>query len=704
MRRMNCWARRLRAEGTPLFPASVVIAVVVAWAASGGGYESQPTLASAYEPTRWYAGALLLVGLLCATAFGLGRLRLSRWTMLAGGAFALYVVWSFLSVLWAHDQGLAFKGSDRALVYLAAFLTFAILPWRAWSARVALGLLAAGLGALAVLTTVRLATLTDPAGMFVNARLSYPLGYYNADAAMFMTVAVTSIALCSRHRLQPVLRVAGLVLSALCLQLALLGQSRGWLFTAPIVLLVALLLVPNRLRLLAFALGPALATAAVAGPLLDVYGDATVGGVALTEPRLGVVLHHGAVHAAHAMLIADTLLALVLTLAVAIDRRTSASPKTQRRMRWVGAALTIGIVLAGIAGSVLATHGHPIARLERAWNSFANTNNTANGSSRFTTLGSQRVDFWRVALNEFDRHPFDGIGQDNFAAAYLSERRTDQEPRWAHSIELRLLTHTGIVGALLFALFLLAVALAAAGAWRSDGASRAAAAIALLPLVVWLVHGSIDWLWEFPALSVPALAFAGTAAALGERAHRQEQDLPTPARVSRGKSNQRRFRPLVVLAWSSAAVAALAALIAIALPFQAALGVKDAISVWPRQPGRAYADLRSATQQLPFDVEPYLVGGAIAVNLEDTLAARYWFEGAEHRDHQGWLAHFALGLLLGEQGRVRQARTQLARAAVLNPREPIMDVALRHLARGTPLSFQQAQSLLATRTQQRFGQ
>ena len=38
---------------------------------------------------------------------------------------------------------------------------------------------------------------------------------------------------------------------------------------------------------------------------------------------------------------------------------------------------------------------------------------------------------------------------------------------------------------------------------------------ALLPLGVWLIHGSIDWFWEFPALSGPALGFLAMAGRLG---------------------------------------------------------------------------------------------------------------------------------------------------------------------------------------------
>jgi hypothetical protein len=643
----------------------------------------------------------MIVGLSCATVAGLGKISLSRWTKIACAAFALYVAWSFLSVTWANDQGAAFLGSVRALVYLATFLTFAVLPWREWSAKVALGMLVAALGALALLTAIRLAALANPATLFLNARLSYPLGYYNADAAMFMVTAITAVALCSRQPVRPVLRVAGITIAAVCLQLAVLAQSRGWLFTAPIVLILALLLVPNRLRLLVAALGPAIATAAVAPTLLNLYDRATVGGVALAEPHLGGVLHREGSHAVHAMLAADAVLALVVALGVILDRRVSLGRRAQARIGRLSSAAAAVVVLAVVAAALAATHGHPLARAERAWNSFADVNNNANGSSRFTTLGSQRVDFWRVALHEFARHPVGGIGQDNFAAPYLRERHTGQEPRWTHSIELRLLTHTGLVGALLFALFLLAVLLASRAGPRKHHAERVSAAIALLPLVVWLVHGSIDWLWEFPALSVAALSFAGAATAVGS-----PRSLGTPeggAGRDARKSSRRYPKRLLLPAWICAALLGVGALTALVIPFMASRKVEQALSVWPRHPGEAYAQLRSATALLPFDDQIYLLGGAIALNLEDFPAARHWLEETERHDHQSWLAPFALGLLEGEAGRTALARARLTRALGLNPREPAIALALARLAQGRPLSFAEAQQLLARRNQQRFG-
>ena len=682
MTQLNALLTRLRSEGSTLLPGGFAIAVVIAWAATAGGYESQPALGAGYHPDPWYLGALALVGLACATAFGVGRVRLSRWATVACAAFAAYVAWSFLSVLWAHDQGTALLGSDRALVYLAAFVTFAILPWRGSSARGALVLLVGGIGVVAIVTAVRVAVLGDPSGLYLNERLAYPLGYYNADAALFTTAAVTAVALSAQRSGPAALRVAGLLVAAVCLQLAVLGQSRGWLFTVPIVLALMLLLIPGRLRLLAFALLPAAATAAIAPVLLRVYGRAAPQGTALSQPRLSQVLHQQGSHAVHAMLIADVALAIVAALVVAVDRRVELSRAAQRRVNRLGAGLALTAALAGVAAGLIAVHGDPIGRAESAWRSFANTGGTAGGYSRFSTLASGRADIWRVALHEFSLHPLTGIGQDNFATSYTRLRHTGEEPRWVHSIELRLLTHTGMVGALLFALFVLAALLAALRG-RGGGPERATTGILLLGLVVWLVHGSIDWFWEYPVLSVPALAFLGAATAL--------RQAPRPAPPTRSG----RERTFAAAWWTGAALLGIGALVALAIPFIAARRVQRAIAVWPGQPAVAYSELRSASNLMPFDAQIYLVGGAIALNLGEHGEASAWLVEAERREDQNWLTPFLIGLIDGERGRRTEGRAQLLSAQRLNPREPVVAVALERLDSRRPLTFAEAQSLLS---------
>jgi hypothetical protein len=682
-RTLEALQTRLRTEGAPLLPAGLAIAVVIAWAATGGGYESQPALSGGYEPDPWYLGALGLIGLLCASAFGVGRVRLSRWATIACGALIAYVAWSFLSVLWAHDQGTAFLGSDRALVYLAAFATFAILPWTSWTARGALAFFVGGIGAMSVVTAIRVAVLGDPSSLYLSERLAYPLGYYNADAALFMTAAVTAVALSAQRSGTAALRVGGLLVATVCLQLAVLSESRGWLFTAPIVLALMLLLVPGRLRLLAFALLPAAATAAIAPVLLRLYGRASPGGTPLTQPRLSHVLHQQGSHAVRAMLIADVALSVIAALAVALDRRVRLSRSAHRRANRIAAGVALAAALAAVAAGLIAVHGDPIGRAERAWHSFADAGETSgSSSSRFATLASNRADIWRVALHEFGAHPLAGIGQDNYATSYTRLRHTEEAPRWVHSIELRLLVHTGLVGAMLFALFMLA-ALIGALRGRRAGPERVTGGILLLPLVVWLVHGSIDWFWEYPVLSVPALAFLGAATALRQR--------PRPAAAIAGE----RRRVVAIAWWTGAAVLGAGALVALTIPFLAARRVQQAIAVWPTQPALAYSQLRSASSLMPFDAQIDVVAGAIALNESEYGVARAWLLRAERREDQAWLTPFLLGIINSEQGRLRQARAKLLSARLLNPREAAIAEALERIGGRRPLTFVEAQILLA---------
>lgn len=686
----------------PLLPAAAMLAVIVYWAFNQGGYESRPTLAAQYQPTAWYVGALVIVGLWCATALGLRRIRMSRWAAVACAALLAYTAWSFLSVLWAHDQGAAFLGSVRTLVYLAAFATLAMLPWTAWSARVALGAFVAAVGAVAVAIAVKVAFMHDPSSLYLDARLVYPLGYYNADAALLTCAAIVAVALCALRSSPAPLRVVGLVVAAVCLQLAVLAQSRGWLFTLPLVLVLALVLVPGRLRLLASALGPALATAAAAPALAHVYGRATVNGVALAQPQIGRVLHQQGLHAVRVMLIADVALAILAGVVVTLDRRIVPRAELRRRANRAGAALAALAVVVGIAVALLVTNGHAVARVEHAWRSFANTSeSTGASSSRFGSLGSQRADFWRVAAHEWIAHPLAGIGQDNFAAPYLRLGHTDQEPRWTHSIELRLLVHTGLVGALLFALFIFVVLLAALRGRERGSPERVAAGIALLPLVVWLVHGSLDWFWEFPALSVPALAFAAAATAL-PAASSVGPTAATPLAHERMRSPS---RGRTIAKCGAVALLGLGSLVAVTIAFAAAREVQRATQTWEERPALAYAQLRSAHDLLPFDAQIDAVGGAIALNLDEPANARHWFGEVQRSYAEEWLAPFVLGLLEGERGRPgrTRARTLLRRAERLNPRETLIDQALRRLPSAYPLTVAEAQEDLSLRAGERFG-
>jgi O-antigen ligase len=171
-----------------------------------------------------------------------------------------------------------------------------------------------------------------------------------------------------------------------------------------------------------------------------------------------------------------------------------------------------------------------VSGVTRVWARFKDYSPEASTAenSRFTVAGSARYDIWRVSLEAFAHHPVKGLGQDNFAREYLQSRQDPYETqRWTHSLWLRLLVHTGAVGFALFGAFLVLALAAAFRGWKAaeDGRRVVIGAALALPLV-WLVHGTIDWLWEFPALSCPALAGLGLAVALSRTSPAPERTTP----------------------------------------------------------------------------------------------------------------------------------------------------------------------------------
>jgi hypothetical protein len=700
---------RLRTGGIVLVPALPVVALFVYWGAHEGGY----------LPTTWEPSALVVLGLLVAALIGIGfdRLRLSRPAAIALGSLAAFTAWSYLSILWAASPGDALEGSNRTLLFLLLFALFALLPWRPWTAHVALSLFALGIGVLAVVTLARLGDAGDVPGMFTDGRLTAPVGYVNGAAALFTIGALVAVALASRRELPWWLRGPLLALATAGLQAAVLCESRGWLFALPVVALIALALVPQRVRFVLWTLPP-LAGGLLALPaLLDVFSrsDAPENPAVQRTELIDAAAHAGSVALpiCAAVLVLGTLLAL-------LDRRVQVSARVATGANRVAAALAVLGVVAAVAVGLAATDGRPDQKIADYWDRSSGYQTTDPGASRFGAVGSSRPDFWRVSLKAFRDHPVGGLGQDNWARFYLLDRDSGEQPRWTHSLELRLLAHTGFVGFVLFGAFLAAALTAAVGGRRRAGpVASGVAAIALLPLAVWLVHGSIDWFWEIPALSGPAFAFAGLATAV-MRAQTVEpvrsaleppaaplahaaplaSSTPTlepaatgattatataPARVERPARN-----PVALVAAAAGGVLAIVALLAIALPYAAERETGEAASTWATDPSAALAKLDRAESLNPLSSRAALTAGVIQLELREILQARASFEQAAERDPDDWFAHFGLGLAATAAGDRASARAQYERAHALSPDEPLIDDALRRVDGRRPLSYAEA--------------
>jgi len=664
-------------DAVPLLIVSPLLALFAWWALDKGGY----------FPYQWLPAVVLGLCLVALAVFGDAVRRPGRAATVALAALAGYTAWSFLSMLWADAPAIALQGSQRTLLYLACFALFALLRW---TPRAALWTLAGFVGVVTlagIVTLLRAAGAEQPGELFIEHRLAAPLGYQNASAALWTMAALPALVLASSREVSAALRPILLASSVLLLGLAVLAQSRGWLFTLPLVVLATLAIVPARARLVVFCLPVAGALAVVAGDLLEPY---RVGGqrppaevAALVAPAIDVAVR-SLLGAAGAVALLGAALVFV-ERRVPVRRRGPARGRSLRLGRLPAIGLATAVVACATVVAFVATSGEPLDRLDRALTEFKEVDVDMVDGTRFGSLGGERYDFWRVAVNEWSHHPIGGLGQDNYAHAYVRDRSTTAEPRWVHSLPLRLLAHTGLVGAVLYLAFAVAAFVGGARPWLSrqaTGTARLAGAVAMLPAGVWLVHGSVDWLWEYPALTGPAMAFAGISVALGAHAELEERALVRSA--TRG--------PML-----AAATLVVVGVAVVTPAYIAERDIRQASEHWAADPAAAFDQLDQAAALNPLDPRALVTEGLIAARIGDLGRSQRALAEAGRRDAGDWYIRFARGLVDSALGDARAAAGQLRAARTLNPREGLIGEALRRVNRRRPMGLGEAQARLARR-------
>ena len=668
-------------EAPATVPAFGALALMVVWATSQAGYPL----------THWAPGGLIVLALL-AIALAAVRPRLGEIppaVRLAVACLAAYTALSFLSILWAGVPGDAWEGANRTLLYLLVFALFACFPQRGATAALLVCAWTVALTGVALFTVLHVDAAAGHAGRLLvllpGGRLVYPAGYVNANAAQWLMAFWPALLLARERRLPWGLRgvlAGGAVVLA---EVALLSQSRGSVYAAAALVVGVFALLPGRVRTFALAV-PVAAGIGAAAPAVLRVGDrvsalegALTSGAHGAAARAGTaVAAHSATAAVHEAVAATLLCALAVGMVVAAgaaleSRRTLSQVAAARVHRGVAAVAVAALVVLLAGGWVAA--GDPLTRARHAWDTFKSPQGygaDATTGSRLTSgLGSNRYDFYRVALDEFATHPVGGIGADNFAEPYLAHRRSNETPHYPHSVELRTLADTGAVGALL-AVVGLGAALVAC--WRAvvrnrDPLARGVAAAAVAGFAYWAVHGSVDWFWEFAGLGASAFALLGLGCALA----------PRGAAVRGGGVARPRWARACGVAVG--ALLALAAVVSLTAPWLSELQVQSAARLWVRAPQQAYARLNSAAQLNPLSDEPYVVAGSIALRLGEAGRADREFALALRRTPGDAYATLERGAIASAQGRRREALVLLERAARLNPRDPLTRAALR-LARG----------------------
>ncbi len=562
----------------------------------------------------------------------LPRTRPARPTIALLAALGAYAAWTALSMIWTSSRELTFAEVARVVSYLGlVLLVSSALDRRTWRPALA-GL---GFGAF-VVCVVAFGSRLAPAifghdqvdAVLHTDRLSIPFGYWNSVGAWGAMCTALGLAWGShqRSRLQ---RAVGLGAVPIAAATTYLTYSRAGVGGIALGLLAVLALSRNRITVAIHAVvaaaGTGLVIAAIRSAPQIAYGHGTAGSVTV----LGALL----------VATGACIAAALLTGAAGVDRLRV--PK--RGARVLGIATALIIVVAGVAvGPRLA---------DKAWHSFTRTpaaSSSTSPTARLTSLSGTRYALWKGMLKAFEAHPLDGIGAGT-TEFWWNEHATNSEfVRDAHNIWIQNLAELGLPGLLLI------VAVMSSALWLGVAvrrrakrtASAGAAAAFVAALIVYLLHATVDWMWESTAVTV--LALAGIAA-LGVRLAGPRPRVRAPVRV------------LLVLSALIAGAVQLPGLLsnaALQRSQRAASSGQASVALgWAEQAVDAEPWSASAYQQLGLVLESAGQLRAAASDLRDAISR-------EPQNYEHWLI---LARIETELGRISPAVSAYDRARQLRP-------------------------------------
>jgi O-antigen ligase/polysaccharide polymerase Wzy-like membrane protein len=581
------------------------------------------------------ATALLVAGVLWS-----GLAQRPPTLALAGLAGLLgLAAWDALSLTWSPVPALARDEALLVVFYALAFLVPLLVTRTVGDRRTATAIVVALSVALAVSTFMALLLVEHVTEDYENGRLTFPISYVNAQAALFLLGFWPCVALASERANRPLLR--GLAAGGSCALLAgwLMTQSKGGLIALTLAGVAFFALTRDRLRIVVPTLIPVVLIGASYELLTRPYRQRFDSGLA------------DAIRVAAWTALVLTVLGVAAGYAFAVlDGRISVSPQTRRR---AGIALLAALAAAvlGSAAAFFVVVDRPGHFVQDKWRSFKSIPAHERGSSHLTSLGSNRYDFWRVELDLARDHPLIGAGARGFAPEYLAVRRSDETPARGHSLLLDQLGETGLIG---LGLLAAAIGFPVAGALARARSNILAAGVAAA-VVYGFVHTAGDWVWTFPAVGLPLFLFLGIANA------GTADDRPPP--LVRGW-----------VAGVSAAAALALAVGAFCLPWLSARLTQAAL----RHPASPAGDLRWARRLDPLAVEPLLAEATLARQPEDAVAA---LRRALAKQPDVSSLHYRLGLAELAAGNRRAARIELAEAHRLDPRSDIVASALERASR-----------------------
>lgn len=634
-----------RADWGAIWTWLLAFGLVVYLGLKGGGYD--PLVSDQVGISVWWV-------LLAAVAVAaLPRRRLETLAWVALGLLAAFLAWTALSLTWTESVERTSIEIARVGTYLGVF-ALALFSRGSRGARLLVGAVATGIAVIALVALLsRLHPSWFPEGRTTakfletgRERLSYPLNYWNALAALIaigLPLALQGAADARRLLLRG---LSGAAIPLLVITI-FFTLSRAGIAAAALAALVYLAFAPNRLpKLLVAAIG-----AGGGGALV-------LAALPRDELRHGL-LTDAARHQGDGMLLLTIVICLLTGLLIAGGTALLARgerPAWTRIERRDAQVITVGAVVVLLVAALVA--GAP-GRISHGWDQFKEpTGGPGKGTERLSSAsGESRYQFWSAAVKEAGSAPLTGTGAGTFE--FWWDRHADVEGtiRDTHSLYLQTLGEVGIVGIAILAAFLLTVLIGGGRmVVRVPPSRRAPLAAALAGCVAFCFTATFDWVWQVPAVPVAMLVLA--AALVGTRV------APAP-------------RELGSLAWPgrvAVAVLALVLIVAIAIPLASATLVRRSQS--EANAGELQAALDSA--QTAQDVQP----GAASPRLQLALLyeqsgelaeAAESAQGAVDREETNWRNWLVLARIEAERGNADAAIAAYRKAKSLNRMSPLFE-------------------------------
>jgi hypothetical protein len=607
----------------------------------GGGYD--PLVNSQVGIAVWWL-------VLAAVAVGaVPRRRPTTLAWVALGLLAAFVGWTALSLSWTESVERTWTDLARVGSYLGVF-AIAFLACGRGSARRVAGAVATAIaliGLVALLARLHPAWFPEAAvtGKFLEIgreRLSYPLNYWNALAALIAIGLPLLLQAATEARHVALRALAAAAMPALMLT-AFFTLSRGGIAACFVVVAIYLALASDRL--------PKLLTTLVVG-----LGGAVLVATAIDHEALRHGLDNAAAHDQGDEML---LLTIVVCLLVGLVQ-AGVSTALERGLRpgWTRvsrqgslAALAVGAVVLLVALAAIDAPG----RASNAWDEFKEPVVPGKGTERLgRTSGEGRYQYWSSTIREMETRPLGGTGSGTFVYWWTRDGDTGDVIRDSHSLYFQTLGELGLVGIALLLSFIATVLVGgAAAAVRAGPRRRPALAAAVAGCAAFFLTAIFDWMWQMPVLAVATLLLA--AALLSDRGDAEDEDVAEP-------------QPFGVPARIGTALLALVAIGLIAVPLASTSLVRQSQSdASSGDLAGALEAARSARNVEPAAATPRLQEALVLETQGDFAAAAVAARAATERESTNWRNWLVLARIEAERGDPDAAIRYYQRARSLNP-------------------------------------